>query len=284
MKTTNKIIKYFAVALAVFLIITIFSSIAYGIYGIAQIFEMSFNIGSSFDDDPGFENAEEFNSETFDEALIKSIVIDITGINLIIRNGDELKAETDSDNVYYKVNGSSLRIIEKRKSWFGRDNSEKIVLYIPVDSVFQNIDISAGAGKIEAEEIDCEHFNLDVGAGKAYIGKLNVSGKSVMEVGAGKIEVSLGNINGLDLQVGTGKADVKAAITGKADVEVGIGSIDFHLIGTDDDYMISAEKGLGNISVDGQQLDDDDHFGSGGIKVDVESGIGSINVDFVTED
>lgn len=94
MKTTNKIIKYFAVALAVFLIITIFSSIAYGIYGIAQIFEMSFNIGSSFDDDPGFENAEEFNSETFDEALIKSIVIDITGINLIIRNGDELKAET----------------------------------------------------------------------------------------------------------------------------------------------------------------------------------------------
>ncbi len=30
--------------------------------------------------------------------------------------------------------------------------------------------------------------------------------------------------------------------------------------------------------------DDDDHFGSGGIKVDVESGIGSINVDFVTED
>ena len=53
MKTTNKIIKYFAIALAVFLIITIFSSIAYGIYGIAQIFEMSFNIGSSFDDDPG---------------------------------------------------------------------------------------------------------------------------------------------------------------------------------------------------------------------------------------
>lgn len=34
----------------------------------------------------------------------------------------------------------------------------------------------------------------------------------------------------------------------------------------------------------GSSFDDDEHFGSGGIKVDVESGIGSINVDFVTED
>lgn len=284
MKTTNRIIKYFAIALAVFLIITIFSSIAYGIYGISQIFEIGFNIGSPFDDDSDFDNAEEFKSEIFDEASIKNIVIDITGMNLIIRNGDELKAETDSDDVYYEVNGSSLRIIEKRKNWFDKDNSGKIILYIPVVSAFQNININAGAGKIEAQEIYCEHFNLDVGAGKADIGKLNVSGKSVIEAGAGKIDVSVGNINNLDLQVGTGKADVKAEITGKADVEVGIGSIDLHLIGTDDDYMISAEKGLGSISVEGEQLDDNNHFGSGAVKVDIENGIGSINVDFVGAD
>lgn len=277
MKTTNRIIKYFAIGLAACLIVTIFSSMAYAIYGIVQFFDSGFVFDSDFD----FGDAVELKSQTFEKDSIKQLDIDIAATNLVIKNGDELKAETDGENIYYEVKGSSLCIREKRKSWFDTHGLGKIVLYVPDTLVFDEVVINTGAGKIQAQNLQCERFDLEVGAGSADFDKLDVKKDASVQLGAGTIAVNSGSIDKLDLEIGAGRTVFSAAITGSADAEVGVGSLAFKLVGGADDYTVSAQKGLGSISVDGEQINGDTNIGQGLVLIDVENGIGNISVDFV---
>ena len=126
-------------------------------------------------------------------------------------------------------------------------------------------------------------MQLELGAGDVKISELIAKTSADIDGGAGRIEISSGAMHDLSLSMGVGELDLASALSGDADLDYGIGKATLTLIGKADDYRISVEKGIGAVTVDGKAAKDDGVYGNGSSEVDIDGGIGKIDVLFEGE-
>lgn len=266
MSGAQKIIKYLAIAFAILLIFNIISGIMYGIISFTNIFNNN-------------EIQQEIEELSINEN-IQIIDIEVSSINIIIKEGENFKAETNNKNITYKQVNNKLSISEKNHNWFTKNNTTDLIIYIPSNHLFENVSIENGAGKIEIENINTQKLDLDLGAGKVDINKLTVLDKTKIEGGAGEIIISNANINNLDLDSGVGRLSLTSQLTGNNEINAGVGEIELNLIGNEADYKIKVEEGLGTTKLNGNNINDKTYYGTGSNIVDIEGGIGSININY----
>lgn len=271
MTTAQKVIKYLAIAFAIFLIVNIVSGILWGIFGFTFIFGLN------------TENqviTEEMSTTNFEYENINILDIDIAFSSLKIRNGEEFKIETNNTNINCSQNNDIIHIDEKRHKWFKRNNVGDLIIYIPKDLEFEKIKINTGAGKIDIEKITTKRLSLEIGAGEAKIEELNVTDEAKIDGGAGKVTILSGKINNLDLDMGVGSLEVNAELKGSSDIDAGIGELKVNINAPKEDYNIKVSKGIGNITIDGKSVSDDTTYGDGENDIRVDGGIGNIRIDF----
>jgi len=266
MTTAQKIIKYFAIALAFSIILGILSCIMYGLSTISNFFS---------DKDNSIENLKDID---INSSLVSILDIDILSSNLIIKEGDVLKIETNSEYITTNQNNNKIIIKEKKHNWFIKNDKSDLIVYIPKNFVFDGISIDAGAGKIEIENISTKILEFDLGAGKTTIDNLYVSGSAEIDGGAGEITIQNSSINNLDLDTGIGECSLVSKLIGKSEINMGVGKLDITLIGSIDDYRIYAEKGIGSIKLNNESIKSNKSYGNGINSIDISGGIGSINV------
>lgn len=77
--------------------------------------------------------------------------------------------------------------------------------------------------------------------------------------------------------------ELDAEITGNSKIGCGVGATNVVLRGNRDDYRIRAEKGIGAICIGGDIYNSSDtkEYGNGKNYLEVEGGIGRIDIDFV---
>lgn len=265
MTTPQKIIKYFAIAFAFSLILGILSSIMFGISTISNFFdEEEDNISNDLTD---------INISSDDVSILD---IDVLYTNLVIKEGDILKAETNNKNIITSHNENKLIIKEKKHISFNNDND--LIVYIPKDFIFDGVSIDVGAGNFEIDALNTKILELDLGAGKTNIENLYVLGSADIDGGAGDFSILNGEINNLDLDIGVGKTTLTSTLLGKSEIDAGVGKLDITLIGSKDDYTIKAEKGLGNIKLNNDSIKANKVFGTGTNRIDISGGVGSINI------
>ena len=139
MSEFQKIIKYFAIALAMFLIFFIISGISFGLSLVENIFNGN-------------------DSEVLEDVLelvemednINVLDVSVTSSNILIKVGDTFKIDTDNKYIDCKQDGKKIKVTEKKHSLFNSDNS-KLVIYIPSDMTLDDVEIDSGAGKIDVE-------------------------------------------------------------------------------------------------------------------------------------
>ena len=232
MTTAQKIIKYLAIAFAIFLIITIISAILTATVALSGILGLKKAIENS--------NNAEMVTTTFENAEIHTLNIDIAATNLMIKQGEILKIETDNSNIDCKQSNKELKIKEKDYKWFSYNNVEKeLILYVPEDLEFEKVKIN---------------------------------------VGVGKVTISSRTINDLDFDMGVGEANITADLTGESEINAGVGELNIKLQGEKDSYKIKADKGIGAIKIDGKQISNGEIYGDGENEIDIDGGIGSINI------
>lgn len=271
MITAQKIIKNLAIAFAIFLIVTIISSILSGLFVLTNILD--------FKKENKDTNVEMIET-AIEEANIQSLYIDVDFTNLIIKNGDMLKVETDNKDIKLNQNNNNFEIKEKGNKLFSKNNEGNLVLYLPENIEFKEVKIVAGASKIDIEDLTTNDLNLELGAGKTRIQNLNVSDKCKIDGGAGKVDIESGIINDLDLDMGVGETNITASLIGKSDIDAGIGSLKIELIGNKQDYTIKTNKGIGTIRVDGNSMSNGQLYGDGKNTIELDGGIGNIVVEF----
>ena len=93
-----------------------------------------------------------------------------------------------------------------------------------------------------------------------------------------KIENSV--LNNLELDCGVGEFEMTAKLIGNTDIDCGVGRLEVNLIGNEDDYKISAKKGLGSFTINSKQIQNDTKYGNGENYIKIDGGIGSIRVNF----
>lgn len=263
MTSTQKIIKYSAIALAVLIITGIIS-------GIAGLLGWALGLGGSAVDE----------SKTYTpEGEIDSLVLEIAGGDVKIIESEAIKIESNLKKLDVKVYGGSLIIKDKAHNQSNYDDAF-VTLFIPKDFAFKSIEISSGAGKLTADSISSESFELELGAGECIINSLSVSSSAEIEGGAGSVSILGGNIKDLDLEMGVGKLDLNAALLGESELDLGVGEVKIALQGGKDAYTLEANKAIGSIKIDGESLSSSRTIGNGERTVEINGGIGDINVTF----
>lgn len=275
MTCAQKIIKYLALCLATFLVFLIISSLLGVFYSVSKILDVQ------KDNEVTMDKMSTVNFKTDD---ISSLDINLLFTNLIIKQGNNLHVETNNEKVHFDEENNSLKIKEDSRNWLSQNNKGDLILYLPENSQFKTVEIQAGAGKIQIENLVTDFLSLELGAGETSIQRLNVSENCKIESGAGKVSLLDGRIKNLDLDLGVGKFELTSSLLGSNKINAGIGSLELNLLGNKKDYLIKADKGIGTIHVDEAVVSDDSTIGTGENTIKIDGGIGNIDVSFRNKD
>lgn len=269
MTTTQKIIKYLAIAFALFLVISIFSI----------IFGLSREIISSINNDKKeSELLEEYTTISNNVNNIESFKIDISNDDIEIKEGEKFEVKTNDPDVKFYHENSKVKIkSDKTFSWHINNSSRgTIIIYLPNEFNISELDLNLGAGKIDIDKIFVETLLMDLGAGTMTAKEINVYEKAAINGGAGNININSGTINNLNLKLGAGNASIQSDLTGSNTLTTGVGKLNLGLSRSKDNYKFDINKGLGNIILNDFDVSEDTLIGDGETKIKISGAVGNI--------
>ena len=266
MTTAQKIIKYGAIAFAVFLIVSIIGGIFGAVISIPALCGDEDVVG-------------EMKSYTVTET-VETLEIDLSGARLTIKTGDRFAVESDHKYLNVENVNGTLSIKEDHPAFGFHSEGARVILTVPEDFTFARATISAGAGAVKADALLAERLSLDLGAGEVDIGTLTATAKASINSGAGELKIGGGELADLDLDIGVGEADLKSRLTGDCSIDYGVGELDLTLVGIQADYCITLDKGVGKATLDGVKMTDDTVYGSGETTIEVDGGVGELKIGF----
>lgn len=210
---------------------------------------------------------------------IKTLVVEIGAADFRIVEGDGFLVESNLKHLTFRQSGDKL-ILKERTS--GRNNykNAELVIYIPKDTVFKEIDISTGAGRFTTDSLSAEKIDLEFGAGEVNIAELSASVEADIEGGAGEITIGGGSLKNLSLDMGAGELNITSEMKGDSELDLGVGEVNITLIGTPDDYTVEMTKGIGSLSFNGEAISGGKTVGNGQNNVEINGGVGEINIYF----
>lgn len=265
MTSLQKIIKYLALAFAIFLSISIITGICGALYSVS-----SFLSG----------NTESEMTEHVVGSNFTSLRVDISAADLEIKTGEKFGIATNHRYLTYKENGEILEINET-KPFLASRNGMKVILTIPQESVFDYADIKTGAGRVIIDELLTNSIKIELGAGELKAGRLIALNKAEIEGGAGSVTIDDGFLYNADIDMGMGELNLTSELGGKSSIDYGIGETNLVLIGEEDDYKIELDKGVGEAWLEDKKMNDDSVYGGGNRCVEIDGGIGELNITFM---
>lgn len=259
------IIKALAYLLAFFIIITMVTSL---------IFAVNLFTGSN--------SQMEMQSIYKDDKIINNLDISLKATSLEIVDSMDFSVDTNNAKIKVTYENGTLKICEKGTPSF---NTSDLVLKIslPSTSNFKTVKVEMGAGKTNIANLNTDILDLNLGAGKNLLEKIEVNTQTKIEGGAGLTEIMAGTLNNVDFDLGVGKVFINASILGNSKIECGVGSVELNLLGNQESYQLNVEKGIGSINVADKIYNNDDTIGNGNNHLKIEGGIGNIKVGFTNK-
>lgn len=264
MTAFQRIIKYLAIGLAIFICITLFSVI---VEGAKTLFE-SLNIIK--ENEPKYNEVIDYNNE------FSYLDINLKSSNLIIKSGNKFSVDTSDKSIKIYNEKNKLKIVDENKKIFVR-RIKNFIITIPYNYNFEAVKIEAGAGKVDINGLNTDLLEMELGAGKTLLNNI-LSNKTFIETGAGNVSISNSRLNDLNLELGVGKIDIIAEITGKSIIESGIGELNLSLNLPISEYNFELEKGIGQIKLNNEVIKNNTNIGEGYNRIRVEGGIGRIDI------
>lgn len=274
MSEGQRVIKYIAIAFAIFLTVNIIGGIITAFACIVGVTGITNQISTNSENMVNF-------SENY--TGIEEIQIECKLSNLTIKEGKEFKVEaTTTENKFECENKEGiLKIKEKEfKLFWNNVNDSNITVYIPENIKLTNIKIETGAGKVELEKLFSDKLKLDLGAGSVKISDINVEKEAQINGGVGKGIIENSVFNNLDLDCGVGEFEMTGKLIGNTDIDCGVGRLEVNLIGNEDDYKIAAKKGLGNFTINSKEIQNDSEYGNGENYIKIDAGVGSTTIKY----
>lgn len=257
MNEAQKVIKYFAYALAIFIIVSIFTTIL----EIVSIFSSAFEKTS----DSVILSDVEYNNY---------LKLDLIKANLIVKTGDKLEVVSNSENILVKRENNKIFVSEKRTN-FGKKLD--LTITVPNDFSFDYVEIDSSIGNIDIKKLKTRNLDLDIGAGKLNINNLTVNKLATIDTGAGNVNINNAFVNELDLDLGAGTGVFNGVILGESYIEAGVGNFTLMLNESIDNYKFYIDEGIGSFIVNGNKMTDE-YIGNGNTLIKIDGGIGKFEI------
>lgn len=224
---------------------------------------------------------------------IRKIDVDAVGIQLQVLASPDKDVHVEAVNVDKRLRFKCIQdrdelniTTTKKLHTINRIKEYATVWLLLPEEQLEELDLCNEAGEIYVADADALEFSLNVGAGQAVADSFTAQTA--------------------DLECGAGQITATGTILKEGDVECGIGEIELTLAGKETDYNCDIECGIGEVKIGERSfsgigvsksgLGEDDyedydneyddkeeyHLGgtSGGKKLSVECGIGSVNIKF----
>ena len=281
MKEFQKIIKYAAVAFGLYLaisiiggIIAIIVSIFTGFYGISYLTD-SLNDTINSDD-----TSIERNDENQEVEEFSKMKLDISASNLTIKlEGNSYKVETYQIPKNTKIESKDgILEIKSNKKLNKSDSKSSITIYLPEDVELEEADIQVGAGIVDIAGLIAKNVEFNFGAGNVNMQNITVKNNAKIECGAGQAIIKNSELANADIEAGVGKLVYSGDLTGNTQIDCGVGDVELELTGDAEKYAIHTEKGIGDIKINDSSVANDSTIGNGENKIDIEGGVGSIDI------
>lgn len=280
MRNAQKLIKAFALVLATLIIVGIFTAIIGGVSFLAAV--TGAEIGGWVSD------SGPWTSESYESQMVRELEMSVKATSVkfrLVDEGEPVRIETNNEYVttWIDMDGRRLNVVEKSHGLFGWGGKGEVIVYVRKNVSFEKVRIEVGAGELDIEKLDTRVLDLDLGAGRTEIRALKVSERAAIDGGAGYLAIKQAEMQNAHLELGVGKAEIEASLKGDNKIDSGVGKVELKLVGREQDYRIEVEKGLGSIELNGEKLKDGSTWGSGKNKVEIDSGVGAVEIK-VTEE
>ncbi len=265
MTTFQKVIQYLAIAFAVFLTVSIIG----GIFSTVGLFGLIFDEKAV---------TEEVESHTL-SSDIRSLSAEVGAADFSIKTGDRFLVESNLKNLSVKEKNGVLIIKDTSKAVVSRTDA-MLTLTVPEGAELERVKLTTGAGRLQIESLRANRMDFELGAGEVVIEELFAASEIDIDGGAGKITVSGGELRDLDLSMGVGQLNLTSLLTGECEFDLGVGDSNIRVLGNREDYRLDIEKGIGNITLNGEGISNLKNSGKGIHKIEISGGVGSICLDF----
>lgn len=212
-------------------------------------------IGIIRKDSVSFEADEEDNDESDDTedivsgeefSGVENLKLDVGACEVRIKTGTDDKIYVDDskmkkENTVQKTlsdDGKTLEITTKMRSSFSfknvRNVKGKLVIYLPKDYKFEQVDMEYGAAAADIKELNAKSLKVQTGASSCTIKKANV--------------------DELSAESGAGSLDFYGTVKKNADIKSGAGSVTLDLEGEEEDYNYEVDSSVGAVEI-GNDID-----------------------------
>ncbi len=273
----QKFIKYAAIALGIYLSITI----VLVLLGIARGF-----VGASRNNEIRdlVRDREQYQTEDITRTYenIKKLEVNVEETELIIRNGDTFKIEGTNipDRMEIEQDGNKLKVSDEEVSSSFSDENMVVTIYIPEDIKLDTIDLEINYVSADIQKLNATNLKLDIYNNYCEIDEIiadNVEFKNE----EGNLDIYDAEIGRLLFDSESGVEDVSLDITGNAEINLEYSYTDMNLIGTQEDYQINTKNQSGNIYIDGTTItSNSETLGSGNAKVNLDNVHADIFISF----
>lgn len=302
MSPAQKVIKYFAFAFAVFLMVTILSSI---LLAVTSIGDSNYLFASE-------ENYIDFTKEFED---VRNIDITNYSGDIYVQTGNVDKVIVDAKNVpdSYTAEMSSQNTLEvkDRKNrnfifnlWFFENNEEetKITITLPQNCRYGKAEFDNGSGSMELSGFNTDSFQLDGGSGSIIVSnigsdkiKINTGSGGIaienvkfsdgnIKTGSGSVNITNSDLSQINFNTGSGSLNFEGSLIGECEIDGGSGGLAFELTDNIKDYELRLDAGSGGIWVNGDELDKKDIRNEEAInRLEIDGGSGEVTINFAEE-
>lgn len=253
MNGIQKVIKYCAMAFAIFLSVTIFGSIVMAVAGVSTgIFGVNAVAGGNKE---RIRLSEEYSVEEAKTLGIDTIFVDCDA-EIVLEQGNVLaiNAENVTEDYEIRCDDGTFRIVQDRPKftihwlWFEDATArEKVVVTIPEELELEQIKVFSGSGAVSVSDAAAEKVILDSGSGRVAVNTVTADAFFV-DSGSGKVTISNTTASESKLTTGSGSVLVEDSELGELEMDTGSGAVNMNRVVAKDAMV---DTGSGSVTLTG---------------------------------
>lgn len=255
MNGIQKVIKYCAMAFAIFLTVVIFGSIVSVVLGVTTgIAGVNYLVG---EDKERINLAQEYTLEEAKSIGIQSILVDCNA-EITVRQGEKLAIEATNvtDEYMLLCKNGKFSIVQKEPnihlnwifSFAGISERETVAVTIPTEFHPEQIKVNSGSGKVLLECFQADSLVVDSGSGSVALSDVQAKRMNI-DSGSGRVTLARTNAEETGLVTGSGGISIEEAKLGKLRLDSGSGSVTMREVVAEE---VMVDSGSGSVLVEGK--------------------------------
>ena len=235
--------------------------------------------GSNLENTENTEN-ENMISQTFEN--VQSIEINLQKLELEVKEGEQVKVEyADTlEGIKIEQSESMLTIIDEEVVMSEDSNGQKVIVYLPKETKFNDINLTVKDRSISIETLNATNVKLDIDGNYCTINNI-LSDVMELKNQGGRMTINNGEIKNVTMQSDSGNDKLNLKITETATMNLNTATAEINLIGTEEEYQVNTVTENSSMYVKMGRMDNGEQtIGSGNAKININAQSAALYINY----